>query len=71
MLTIQTTAGPVQGFADTYPLRDRSAASEVEEGGNGGKEPVWKWLVSLAWGWCWGWGGGATRAKGRGWDCRW
>lgn len=48
MLRIQTTSGPVLGFADTYPLRDRSAASEIEQGREGGNEPVWKWLVSLA-----------------------
>lgn len=45
-LRVETTLGPVIGFADTYSLRDKSAAQEITEGKDGGLKPVLKWLVS-------------------------
>lgn len=45
-LLVQTTNGPVRGFADTFGLRDSSAATEIAGGADGGKKPVLKWLVS-------------------------
>jgi hypothetical protein len=41
-LRVQTESGPVQGFADTYPLRSTSAAALPPTGGN---FPINKWLV--------------------------
>lgn len=47
-LLVQTASGPIQGFADTFPLRNESSAYEIESTGvNGGLSPVLKWLVSL------------------------
>lgn len=45
-LRVETSLGPVIGFADTYNLRDTSAAKEIAEGKSGGLKPVVKWLVS-------------------------
>lgn len=45
-LLAQTSSGPVLGFADTYPLRDSSAAPLIEAGEDGGLPVVQKWLVS-------------------------
>ncbi|GAA5944766.1 hypothetical protein JCM10213_009214 [Rhodosporidiobolus nylandii] len=40
--TVQTRAGPVTGWADTYPLRATSSAREPAVAG--GQDPVLKWL---------------------------
>lgn len=42
---ITTTYGPVLGFRDTFPLRDRSSTNEPCRGSSGGQSPVTKWLV--------------------------
>lgn len=44
----QTVHGPVIGFADTFPAGDRSSASRVLKGEDGGKPAVNKWLVGLS-----------------------
>lgn len=44
---IAIDSGPVLGFADTFPLSDRSTAEQIAQGANGGQPPVLKWLVSL------------------------
>lgn len=46
-LVVQTASGQVQGFADTFPLRDSSSASVIAKGASGGEKAVWKWLVSF------------------------
>lgn len=46
-LIVETTSGPVQGFIDTFPLRDKSAAKDAENGIDGGKKAIWKWLVGF------------------------
>ncbi|KAI5476522.1 carboxylesterase type B [Pseudohyphozyma bogoriensis] len=43
-LEVATASGPILGFADTFPLRDRSSAEEVHSGADGGRDAVWKWL---------------------------
>lgn len=48
-LEIAIDSGLVVGFADTFPLSDRSTAQQIAQGANGGKEPVLKWLVSHRW----------------------
>ncbi|GEM10390.1 carboxylesterase type B [Rhodotorula toruloides] len=39
-----TSYGPVNGFADTHPLRRTSSALEAHRGPGGGEDPVLKWL---------------------------
>ena len=45
-LLVNTTTGPVLGYADTFSFANESKAPEVLKGVDGGHPAVAKWLVS-------------------------